>query len=91
MDITAIAVAKGQATAEAQKQEILDGAKKDILLLTKEAAAKFISSDTDEAYRRFLEASSPSAPPKLRNRQPDMPEPQPMPLARMKTGCFLSL
>lgn len=50
-------IADARNAAEAQKQEILDGAKKDILLLTKEAAAKFISSDTDEAYRRFLDAA----------------------------------
>ena len=50
-------IADARNAADAQKQEILDGAKKDILLLTKEAAAKFISSDTDEAYRRFLDAA----------------------------------
>ena len=50
-------VADAKKAAQEQKQEILDSAKKDILLLTREAAIKIISPDTDEAYRRFLDAA----------------------------------
>lgn len=81
MDITAIAVAKGQATAEAQKQA----------QVAKTTPMPPARRQRNPTQRKSALRFSLKPPPKLRNRQPDMPGPQPMPLARMKTGCFLSL
>ena len=43
--------------AETKLNSYIAAQMKDILLLTREAAIKIISPDTDEAYRRFLDAA----------------------------------
>lgn len=50
-------IADAKKAAEEERRSILDNADKEIISMTKEAAAKMVHTSTEEAYRQFLEAA----------------------------------
>ena len=49
-------IAEAQKAAEEERRSILDHTDKEILIMTKKAAAQMVHTSTEEAYRQFLEA-----------------------------------
>ena len=50
-------IAEAQKAAEEERRSILDHTDKEILIMTKKAAAQMVHTSTEEAYRQFLEAA----------------------------------